>query len=167
MKIEPTPTKSSWLNRFLTRYGVDKTRLRNYDLVCDSTSASPDQIAERIVAHLTAPPTGTGPTICYLDPHRIYPTADRSGTGELSVGYRAPYFYAVDGHERLSSAIRDGRPLIATTLAVEAGEPVDGHTAEEYFATHVTPDRIRAWEDAHRITLPPVDDRQPAASTER
>ena len=153
--------------RFLTRYGVDKTRLRNYDLVCDSTSATPEQIAECIVAHLTAPPTGTTPPVCHLDPHRIYPTTDRSGTGELSVGYRAPYFYAVDGHQRLGAAVRDGAPLITATLAAEAGEPIDGQTAEEYFATHVTPARIRAWEDDHGITLPPIEDRQPAASSER
>src|SRR5947207_6926071 len=88
--------------RFLTRYGVDKTRLRNYDLVCDSTSATPEQITERILAHLTTPPTGLRPPICYLDPHRVYPTADTWTTddGPLAVAYSAPYFYAVRGHRR-------------------------------------------------------------------
>jgi cytidylate kinase len=35
--------------RFISRYGVDKTRLRNYDIVCDSTSAGPggDRRADR------------------------------------------------------------------------------------------------------------------------
>jgi predicted cytidylate kinase len=160
--------------RFLTRYGVDKTRLRNYDLVCDSTNATPEQIVERIVTRLAAPPTDIQPPICYLDPRRIYPTADPptpedTAAGErTTVGYSAPYFYAVDGHRRISSAVREGRTLLAATLAAEAGEPIAGQTSDEYFAAHVNPARTRAWEDAHGITLPAVEPRlQPASSTER
>jgi cytidylate kinase len=41
--------------RYLTRYGADKNRLRNYDLVCDSTSASSDEVAEAIITAYRAP----------------------------------------------------------------------------------------------------------------
>ena len=41
--------------RFIDRYGADKTRLRNYDLVCDSTRATPEEIVDRIVEALSAP----------------------------------------------------------------------------------------------------------------
>jgi CMP/dCMP kinase len=34
--------------RFLVRYGADKCRLRNYDLVCDSTRAAPEEIVDEI-----------------------------------------------------------------------------------------------------------------------
>jgi cytidylate kinase len=146
--------------RFLTRYGVDKTRLRNYDLVCDSTSATPDQIVDQILAHLREPPRGGRPPVCHLDPRRIYPTVDTwAGDGDdepVAVAYAAPPFCAVDGHGRLSSAVRDGRALIAAVLAAEGDERIGGRTATEYFATQVTPARVRAWERAHQCTLPPI-----------
>jgi len=156
--------------RFLTRYGADKTRLRNYDVVCDSTRASPEQIVERIMARLDAPPPGALPPHCYLDPRRIYPTADTvtpDGRGApqanaeepIAVGYSAPYFYVIDGHRRLSSAIRAGRVLIAAALGAEADELVAGQTSDRYFATRVTRGRIRAWAHAHDIELPVINSR--------
>jgi CMP/dCMP kinase len=157
--------------RFITRYGADKTRLRNYDLVCDSTRASPEQMVERIIAQLQTAPTGIRPAVCYLDPHRIYPTVDigtPEGTGArqgdldepVAVGYTAPCFYVTDGHQRLSAAIRAGRGLIAATLVAEAGEPIAGQTSDQYFASEVTSAQIRAWEAAHGIRLPVVAPRQ-------
>jgi predicted cytidylate kinase len=145
--------------RFVTRYGVDKTRLRNYDLVCDSTSTTPEQVAEKIVEHLQFSSEGTGPA-CYLDPKRVYPTrspgeADTHDT--VTVGYAAPNFFALRGHRRLSEAIRDRHGLVAVTLAAEAAETIDGMGCADYFKTHVTPERIRQWEAANGIALPQID----------
>ena len=54
--------------RFLSRYGVDKTRWSNYDLVLDSTTATPEELADRIAAAHRAPPAGTR---IFLDPGRL------------------------------------------------------------------------------------------------
>jgi CMP/dCMP kinase len=164
--------------RFLTRYGVDKTRLSNYDVICDATRATPDEIVERIIAELTDPSADErGPT-CYLDPQRVYPTADvavftedtsaglengaLAGGDEDSgdpilVGYAAPYFYVIDGHRLWSSAIRAGRTLIRATLVAEAEADSDGRRHQDtFFTTRVTPARTKDWADALRIQLPPV-----------
>src|SRR5262245_26442559 len=58
--------------RFLERYGVDKARLRNYDLVCDSTRATPEEIVDRIVGVLAGP---VGELGLFIDPRRIHRTA--------------------------------------------------------------------------------------------
>jgi len=115
--------------RFINRYGVDKTRLRNYDLVCDSTSATPEQIVERIIGYLDADvPAGSGP-LCYLDPRRILrpegwaPQADRPDS-DITVRYLAPDFVAVGGRRRLTAAIEAGEPLVAATLVAERVLPV-------------------------------------------
>jgi predicted cytidylate kinase len=152
--------------RFLTRYGVDKTRLRNYDLVCDSTSAVPDEIVERIVESLRSPHVHDGPS-CHLDPRRIYPTVDvpmsvaidtaaSRPTEPIAVGYAAPYFFAIGGHRHLSAAIRAGRPLIATTLAAEATDQIAGQQVDRYLTAHATPLRVREWEQVHDIVLPRI-----------
>ncbi|WP_203912191.1 AAA family ATPase [Rhizocola hellebori] len=123
--------------RFVTRYGVDKTRLRNYDLVCDTTSATPEQVAEKIVEHLHSP-MEDGPA-CYLAPKRIYFTEDPDAEdgadpdGQITVGYSAPNFFAVQGHRRLSAAIRDGEGLVAVKLMAEAQETIAGVSCVDYF----------------------------------
>jgi CMP/dCMP kinase len=148
--------------RFITRYGADKTRLRNYDLVCDSTSATPEQIVERIIERLEAPPADAARPMCHLDPRRIYPTADvpepvRFDAREpVTVGCVAPYFFVVDGHRQVSAAIREGRTLIAATLLAEAGEDIAGLGCDRYLAANATPVRVRNWEAAHDIALPAI-----------
>jgi cytidylate kinase len=116
--------------RFIDRYGADKTRLRNYDLVLDSTRATPDEIVARIVEALADPPAG--PRL-FVDPRRVRPTAEHRA-GPIRLGYARPHFFVVDGHREVDDAVRDGRPLVAAALAGEADEPIGDRTAETYLA---------------------------------
>jgi len=124
--------------RFLTRYRVDKTRLRNYDLICDSTSASPEEIVERVVQHVETPRLYAPDPLCYLDPQRIRPVVPVAGhpvdDDPLLVGYLAPDFFAIGGHHRLTAAIRDGEHLVQARLAAEADEVVAGRSFRDYIA---------------------------------
>jgi predicted cytidylate kinase len=118
--------------RFLQRYGADKTRLRNYDLVCDSTRATPEEIVTRIIEVLCGPPRGTR---LFIDPRRIHRTGDHGAdTGPIRLGYARPHFFVVDGHRAVDDAVRDGHALVSAALAAEADEPIDGQSAEAYFA---------------------------------
>jgi len=120
--------------RFIERYGADKTRLRNYDLVCDSTRATPEDIVARVVEALSAPPDG--PRL-FIDPRRIHLTADRGvGGGPVRLGYARPHFFVIEGHHAVGAAARDGCPLVQAALAAEADEPIDGRSADAYFAAH-------------------------------
>jgi cytidylate kinase len=102
-----------------------------------------------------APPADVSRPLCYLDPKRIYPTADVRTSEDfdaqepIAVGYAPPYFFAIDGHRQLSSAIRAGRTPVAATLVAEAGEEIPGQSCERYLAAHATPIRVRDWEEAH------------------
>jgi len=90
--------------RFLSRYGADKNNWTNYDLVLDSTSASPAEIATKIEAVYHAPRLGT---TVYLDPRRL---------AALSPG-----LVAVGGQRRLDIAIHCGESLVEARFAVPAG----------------------------------------------
>ena len=164
--------------RFLTRYGADKNRLRNYDLVCDTTSARSDEVVDTIIAayqgSIGAQILLAAPPLLLLDPKRIYPSRDVREPGDfpelplgeprgdglagrepLTVGYAGYSFFVVDGHRRLSAAIRRGSSLIAARLLAEGSEQAgDGLTALEYFESRVSPSVVRDWETAHGITLP-------------
>ncbi|MCI4065466.1 AAA family ATPase [Micromonospora sp. R77] len=166
-------------NRFILRYGVDKARLRNYDLICDTTRANPEQVITHIVdayeGRLGADVLRDGPPLLLLDPRRVYPTEDIAtlrglgdsefvdevaGAGDealepLTIGYTGEYFFVVDGHRRLSAAISSGFPMVPARLVAEVDEPVvGGLSAVDYFAAQARPGLIHDWEAAHGITLP-------------
>jgi predicted cytidylate kinase len=174
--------------RFIVRYGVDKAQLRNYDLVCDTTKAS----AQDVVDHVIAAFEGSfgreilreSPPLLLLDPARIYPTeqiqalrglwesdevtaagrAGERGLEPLSVGYTGEHFFAIDGHRRLSAALQNGFKLVPARLAAEVAEPVAGGvSAVDFFQSEVSLSTVYDWEAAHGIQLPlPAHILQPA-----
>jgi CMP/dCMP kinase len=134
--------------RFLLRYGADKARLRNYDLVCDTTRANADEAADHVVAafrgELAPAILRERPPLLLIDPARIHPTRrvgapqtaggrpspgpslDRPRPGdleELDLGYAGGRFFVVDGHRRLGAALRQDRRLVPARLVVEGEEP--------------------------------------------
>ncbi|MEV4509666.1 AAA family ATPase [Dactylosporangium sp. NPDC049525] len=165
--------------RFLTRYGADKLRLRNYDLVCDSTRARPDDIVAMIVdafeGRLGGDILRERPPLMLLDPMRIYPTRELEEVGEsldrgfvaevgdagpralepLTIGHSGPDYYVIDGHRRLSAAVQNEFRLVPASLLAEGEEPVTGRlSANDYFRVHVTDQVVDAWQRAHKIELP-------------
>jgi CMP/dCMP kinase len=118
--------------RFLSRYGADKTRLANYDLVCDSTSASPAEIADRIEAAYRFPRTGT---TLYLDPRRLRAAQEGSSSspdGPVRVSPVRHGFVVAQGQHRVDDAVRSGDTLIEAgpaeppqTPVSAAGAPLD------------------------------------------
>jgi predicted cytidylate kinase len=116
--------------RFLERYGADKSRLRNYDVVCDSTRASPREIVACIGDVLAAP---TDDLRLFVDPQRIHRTiGDETYATCIGVGYARPHLFAVDGGAAVDDAVHERRTLVPATLLAEADEPIGSRRAEEY-----------------------------------
>jgi CMP/dCMP kinase len=161
--------------RFLTRYHADKYALRNYDLVCDTTRARPEEVLELIVrAYEGRIGDGATTPVLLLDPARIYPTKDirtlrdtdaafveAVGTAgadalePLAIGYADGQFFVVDGHRRLSAALRSGFRLVPGVLLAQDDEQIGGGlTAYELLESAVTPSKVYDWEAAHGTELP-------------
>ncbi|QSB16973.1 AAA family ATPase [Natronosporangium hydrolyticum] len=164
--------------RFLVTYGADKCRLRNYNLVCDSTRATPDEIVDQIAAafHGTLAPqtVRSAPPLLLIDPRRIYPTQEsqalrdedpefvaaigRAGPGALAplrLGFADNQFFAVDGHRRLSAALRNDFSFVPASLAAEGDEPVvGGLSAKAYLESEVGPSIVYDWAELHGLELP-------------
>lgn len=165
--------------RFILRYGVDKAKLRNYDLICDSTRASAMEVVEYVIAAFTgalgAEILRDSPPLLLLDPGRVFPTqgienlrgswesdfaeqvrqAGQAALEPLSIGYTGEHFFVVDGHRRLSAALRAGFTLVPARLTAEVDEPVvAGLSAVDFFRTEVELSTLYDWEAAHGIRLP-------------
>lgn len=165
--------------RFLRKYGVDKARLRNYGLVCDTTRATPREISDVIVdafeGRLCHDIISHSPPLLLLDPMRIYPSegikglrglwesdfieeVHRGGPWSLqpiSVAYTGRYFFVVDGHRRLSAALQNRFTLVPARLIAENNEYITSDLSTlEYFETGIGLSTIYDWEAAHNVELP-------------
>lgn len=121
--------------RFLATYDVDIDRLRNYDLVVDTSRASIDEITDHVLRTLHEPPAAT-PALA-LCPRRLLPTRApqfaKAGGAPVEVGYSRPFFLLLDGHGTVAAALRGGEHLLPAALRAEAEEPVvDGVSAHAF-----------------------------------
>lgn len=142
--------------RFLGKYQVDISRLRNYDVVIDSSDASQDDIVsliERAMNPAAAPRLWISPRraipaggwIQYPPPDSEQPMAD----GPI-VCYARPYFFAIRRYRELSAAIRTGGGLISAKLEAEGDDVIVGDlSAAEYLRTETTLSSLHKWEDTH------------------
>ena len=105
--------RASEKKRYLEQYGVDITRLSNYDLIVDTTYATPDEVAEAILRAYALWQEGALNYSATLSPERpLYPedamSAERSAelSEALDLGQTIPpvrvterdgVFYIVDG----------------------------------------------------------------------
>jgi CMP/dCMP kinase len=139
--------------RFLGTYGVDKARLRNYSLVCDTTQAWPSEVVDAIIATYERDLDPVDRPILFLDPAQVLvtssdqtqepvesrpaggdePARQLGGCGDVGavrVGYARTRFFAVAGHAQVRAAVERGDHLIEARLVAEVGErPASGPTA--------------------------------------
>jgi predicted cytidylate kinase len=166
-------------SRFSTMRAVDQHRLRNYDLVCDTSRASIDAVVDVITAAfhgVLAQDILEGfPPLLLLDPARIYPTDNIRALRDLwgsdfvemikrhgpqsippiDVGYSGKSFYVISGSRFLSGALQCNFSLIPARLVAEQDEQVvGGWSATHYFQNEVSLTKVYDWEAAHNIQLP-------------
>lgn len=115
--------------RFLSTYDVDIDRLRNYDVVVDTSRAAVDEITAHLLEALHDPPDATEAPVLALDPRRLMPTRAEGAAGSAAVpvvGYSRPYFFVLEGHDAVGEALRTDRHLLRATLRAEGDEHVAG-----------------------------------------
>jgi cytidylate kinase len=104
--------------RFIDTYGVDKAWPGNYDMVCDTTSASPDEVTELIIEVYRR---GAGPRpALFVDPGRVRVSdraAGETDTGAVRVRFAGGRFELISGADRLDAAVRAGARLVPAELS--------------------------------------------------
>ena len=111
-------------------------------------------------------------TRLWLDPSRLFPSEDIRVLRDIdehavrrisnidflknnpvSVVYHDPHFVLVDGHKRLSAAIRGGMRLIPSILELEGNEEVSGATAKRILEeTLANKSCLYDWESVHGVS---------------
>ncbi len=175
--------------RFQSTYGVDLFRWSNYDLMIDTSEISAEEAVELILSHRReAPPA---PTRLWLAPRSLYPTEHvRELAGERTeeilesmreqgfsrefpidvVASRDRGLYVIDGHRRLSCALRLGLKIVPGRLVGQDEDEISPNmSVRTLLAAQPRRSWLNDWEDAHgfRFTSYPGEPAQPCDPTQQ
>ena len=148
--------------RFFSLYSVSPGNWRNYDLVIDTTHASPGEVAD-VIMKRAADGSDLPRPDCWLSPRRLVPTREiHEPAGEswerdeppVSVAVYNGAFLIVDGYARASAALVLNRKLIECRLAALDNEEVQpGVSAAKFAVQSASLRSIHAWESAHEFRM--------------
>ncbi len=98
--------------RYQEIYHIDYYDMSNYNLVIESTNASPAEIAEEILKLLDGFSKNEFDKIMELNPSSIYPTADAEEEGEIVVNEVNGTWFLKSGKKALTLAMKQGRKFV-------------------------------------------------------
>ncbi len=167
--------------RFLVKYGVDYTRFENFDLVIDTSYASPEVVAHWILEQASGPARPAARPQLWLCPRRLYPTrgprdlaeedarrapgrtggprpAPPSIPGAVDVLRLGENFFLYDlyeGHQRASAALDAGEPFVAARIVATGEEEIlPGLSAADHVKSQCDLATLQAWEHRHGFRFP-------------
>jgi len=85
---ETKARRDSEKKRYMTQYGVDIKDLTNYSLIVDTSNATPDEVAERLIASFAEWQENKELKAAYITPERLY-YPDDAADSELVAGLSA------------------------------------------------------------------------------
>ena len=98
--------------RYQEIYHIDYYDMSNYNLVIESTNASPTEIAEEILKLLDGFSKNEFDKIMELNPSSIYPTADAEEEGAIVVNEVNGTWFLKSGKKALTLAMKQGRKFV-------------------------------------------------------
>ncbi len=121
--------------RFKKIYNVDNFDYNNYHLIIDSTSATPEQIAEAIVNYANQfeqnPYEGTK---MLISPYVIIPTLPlgNDDNDEIAITVKDGYHFCIKGHTKLAALQLGGSGFAEATLSKKNNVDFDEAICSEY-----------------------------------
>lgn len=146
---------NSEVRRFLARYDVDITALKQFDLVVDTSDAPAVLVADEIVRRYLA--THRSREVL-VSPKRIVPAflvapvEERCNDVDIGVVYSRPFFFAVCGAQRLAEAVQRGAQLVRVVVVAEGAEMFrPGLAAQDFPRCGANLAEVDAW--ANKLSL--------------
>ena len=123
-------------DRFAQLYGIDYYNMNNYNLVLETTNASPEVIAKEILKRFEEYKQQKFKQIMLLNPTSVYPTAkveesesveevEEVSYRQIKVGIKNNEWYVTEGQTRLLDAVRKEQPFIYATAESEVPATVE------------------------------------------
>ncbi len=141
-------------NRFFKIYNVDCYDLDNYDLVIDSSYATPDEIAKLIIDRMKDFVAGNSFTKYWLSAKCLYPTIDLqiitagAEAEDVEVARVKFDYFVIGGHGKVADAITNNINLIPAKLVEKDGRDLV-MSRMQYADQANLSDYYKKWEDAN------------------
>jgi cytidylate kinase len=156
--------KISECNRYLLKYGIDCSNLENYDLVIDTSYATPASIAALIIETLQLWEKGLTFHKLWFSPKTLIPTrgVDVLTHGEVKeneplhilVARKSNRYYILSGHELVSAAILNGDSFVPARITGEEDGILRRSIMAGKLDDNLDPDLIGKWQEFHRFQYP-------------
>lgn len=152
--------KTSETQRYLAKYNLDCSDLHNYNLVVDTSSASPQAIAELIVREIKKWSEGHPYNHLWISPLTPFPmnrTTEYLPTADIVSLIKIDHDYFVfRGISQITQAIREGIALVPAVITACNDEIIEPPTvtAREYVNRNCSFQLIHAWEAEHNFKFP-------------
>ncbi len=120
--------------RFKEIYEIDYYDMSNYNLVIESTSAAPADIAEEILAKLEEYKKGDFAKLMELNPSSVFVGKDAIGEGVITVNEVNGTWFLKSGADALTEAITEGRKFVPVKVDASYEPQIDAQEVYEAFA---------------------------------
>ena len=104
---ETKARRASEMKRYFEQYGVNIKDLMNYSLIIDTSNATPDEVAERLIASFAEWQKNKELKMAYITPERLYYPDDAPNTEEVA---------------RIGAMLESGESIPEVTVAERDGE---------------------------------------------
>lgn len=146
--------RQSELERFKAYYHINYADLGNYDLVVETTHATPDEIAACILDCFDAWQAGRPYAACWLSPRSLLPTkliccSLEKDMNDADIMEYERNFLILEGHGVVSKALAEDRSLLP--LKLRTTDP--GGVLERLRKNYVT-----QWEEMHFVKFREIPD---------
>lgn len=117
--------KSSENKRYLSLYGANCSKHSNFNLIVDTSFITPETVAEIIVSEYKLWLENGTCNKAYISPTNLYPTLsanqinDEKPNGNITILNHGWYDYIIEGHSKISEAIKNKKTLIQATYKDE------------------------------------------------
>ncbi len=134
--------RASEILRYREFYGLNIKDLSNYDLVVDSTTASPDEVANFILSEYDSYVNGREYHRHYLSPMRLYPLACTERGGDIKVCEYKDFYYVIAGADALKRTVKEGKKAVYCSLVA-----VPAEDKELFIKENCNQELLKSWED--------------------
>lgn len=108
--------RASEVLRYSTAYGVTLSDMFNYDVIVDSTTATPEEVANLILSECERYANGAYTPCAYISPTRIIINDGTALEGEVTVSECDGNYFALTGGKKVLDAIECGASTLRCVL---------------------------------------------------
>ncbi|MDR1673575.1 MAG: cytidylate kinase family protein [Bacteroidales bacterium] len=151
-----TERKTSENKRYRELYGAECANMLLFDLIVDTSYITPEHAADIIMEAYAAWQAGNRAKQALISPFNLYPTLPVSKLSfwdtdnqPVQVVHADPFDFVVDGHKRVSNALKTGKALVPA-LYVSADAPYNKELSyREKMLKSAQPEILQEWETFH------------------